>query len=77
MEDEKINRRRVALRRVNGGLMFLLAVSFYTLFYASAQVSTQLLLLMAVVVLLVVICILAYLDLRLTRQLRAKLRNPQ
>jgi hypothetical protein len=76
VEDQRLNGRRVALRRVGGVAMLLLGAFFFAGFYAldepqwSRGVLTGVWL--TVFALLVVIVILAMIDLRLTSQLRQR-----
>jgi hypothetical protein len=74
VEDQRINGRRVALRRAGGFAMFLLGALFFAGFYTfddprehpRAFVAIWL----SVFALLIAIVVLAMIDLRLTRQLR-------
>lgn len=72
VEAERLNRRRIRLRRMGGGVMFLLAVGFYAGFNAvnadehpRAFVTVW----MTVFVLLALLVILALVDVRLTWKL--------
>lgn len=78
IENEKINRRRLLLRRVGGGVMVTLAACFYALVHQLLEAeypSAKLLyMIVAVALLLVVILVLALVDLRLTWRLRRQQR---
>ena len=71
IEPPEFNSRRVRLRRINGGVMMLLAVSLWGLFNLGDRHGAMLAgLLLAVLVFLAAIVVLAMLDVRLTWQLR-------
>jgi hypothetical protein len=74
IEDQRINDRRIALRRVGGAVMLLLAGLFFTGVYALDQPGwapvTIMAVWLAVFVLLIAVVVLAMIDLRLTRKLR-------
>ena len=76
IEDERLNARRIALRRVGGVAMLLLGGFFFAGFYAFEnphETPTAFLAVwLTVFALLVVLVILALIDLRLTRQLRRR-----
>jgi uncharacterized membrane protein len=78
VESDRNNRLRIRLRRVNGGMMCLLAVC---LFLGAAALEKQwkavvtIALWAVVVVLLFLIGMLAMIDLRLTTRLRYQLRD--
>ena len=80
IEDKRLNRRRVRLRRAGGVVMLALAVLFYAGFHTvdpqndpNAFVTVWL----CVFVLLAMIIVLALLDMRLTYRLRASRRRQQ
>jgi drug/metabolite transporter (DMT)-like permease len=74
IEDQRLNGRRIALRRVGGLAMLLLGGFFFALFYAFEDPHRQpalfLGVLVAVFLLLIVLVVLAMIDVRLTRRLR-------
>lgn len=74
IEDQRINARRIALRRVGGVAMLLLGGFFFAGFYAFEdphQTPTAFLAVwLTVFALLAALVVLALIDLRLTRQLR-------
>lgn len=73
VEDERINRKRIHLRRGGGLVMLLLSVFFFAGFFTvDSQESAEAFLLvwLAVFVLLGTIVVLALMDLRLTLLLR-------
>jgi hypothetical protein len=78
IEDQRLNDRRIALRRVGGVVMLLLGALFFAGFVgldkdpAEQSPAAVLGIWGAVLVLLVVIVVLALIDLRLTSRLRAK-----
>src|SRR5215207_2835761 len=78
VEDQRLNDRRVALRRVGGVVMLLLAAFFFAGFVAldkdpaEQSPTTFLLIWVTVCVLLVVLIVLAMMDVRLTGRLRAR-----
>jgi hypothetical protein len=76
-ERDRLNVRRIRLRRVGGVVMLLLAVGFYLGFYAADPDRHPRLFAwvwMGVLLLLVVIVVLAMIDVRLTLVLRNDLR---
>jgi hypothetical protein len=81
VEDERINLRRIRLRRFGGATMLLLAVGLYLGFYAASdQVRPTLFVGVwcAVMILMVLLVVLAMLDVRLTFKLRnQRLRRRQ
>ena len=78
IEDERLNRKRVLLRRIGGGVMLGLAGCFLSLFWSfdldrTEHVSaTFFVVLLAIFGLLATIVVLALIDLRLTHQLRKR-----
>ncbi len=75
IEDQAINRRRVVLRRVGGGLMFILAVLLTAGFHSAAvERSGELFLAvwLGVASILGTLMILAMVDVRLTLKLRRR-----
>jgi hypothetical protein len=77
IEDAAINRRRAVLRRVNGGVMFLLAWGFYAGFFAVDAQRTPhafVAVWLSVLLLLLAIVLLAVADLRYTTRLRRRPR---
>lgn len=81
IEDQRLNTRRVALRRLGGVAMFLLGAFFFAGFYAfedpKQKPAAFLAVWLIVFALLIVIVVLAMIDLRLTRQLRARQKGSQ
>ena len=79
IEDQRLNERRVALRRVGGVVMLLLAALFFTGVVALDQPGWSRPVLMvvwlAVFVLLMMVVVLAMIDLRLTRKLRNRTKD--
>lgn len=76
VEDHQLNLRRMRLRRVGGGLMLALSVCFVLLFWSlQHNPPLALPLLAGVFLLLLAIVILAWIDVRLTRRLRAALKQ--
>lgn len=77
VEHPELNRRRILLRRIGGGAMFLLGVAFFAAFEALGRQSPVLFALtwLAVLVLMFIIVLLGLLDLRLTMQLRRRDRD--
>jgi UDP-N-acetylmuramyl pentapeptide phosphotransferase/UDP-N-acetylglucosamine-1-phosphate transferase len=78
IEQERLNRRRIRLRRIGGLVMLLLAAGFYLGFYGfeperrpRAFVGVW----MAVIVLLGVLVLLALIDVRLTLRIRDSRRH--
>jgi hypothetical protein len=70
------NRLRIRLRRVGGGLMIGLAVSFYVAYaIAERRPGVAVAAMAMVVVLLPAILFLAYVDLRLTRKMRERFKR--
>src|SRR5688500_17359011 len=80
IEDQRLNARRIALRRVGGVAMLLLGGFFFAGFYAfedpNQKPTAFLAVWLTVFGLLVVLVILALIDLRLTRQLRRRASEP-
>ena len=79
LEDQRLNRKRVRLRRAGGAAMLLLAVGFYVGFYAADPgVHPKLFVAawIAVLVLLAAIVVLALIDVRLTFRLRRRRHPP-
>ena len=76
IEEQRLNDQRVALRRVGGVVMLLLAGFFFTGVYALDQPGwaplTIMFVWLAVFVLLIAVVVLALIDLRLTRKLRSR-----
>jgi UDP-N-acetylmuramyl pentapeptide phosphotransferase/UDP-N-acetylglucosamine-1-phosphate transferase len=71
IENQRINHRRMQLRRVGGGAMLLLGICFYGLWTELERPGRGFqYLTLAVLALLLVIVALALLDLRLTLKLR-------
>ena len=78
VENERLNAKRIRLRRVGGFVMLLLAVAFFMLFYtfdSEDQALQFVVTLLAVLVLLCMILVLGLIDLRLTMKLRRSVRN--
>ena len=75
IEDMRLNTMRVRLRRVNGLVMMLLAVSFYAACYTAVEPRSVSWLFVSIVVLLAVMITMALVDLQLTRRLREQRRN--
>jgi hypothetical protein len=77
IESQRINHRRIQLRRVGGGAMLLLGVCFYALYVElERRGSAFYYLTLAVLALLMVIVGLALIDLRLTMKLRRNRPQP-
>lgn len=80
VEEERLNRVRIGLRRVGGVVMLCLAASFLAMFFAydlehfDRATPTFLVLLLSVFGLLGLIVVLALIDLRLTVKLRRRFR---
>ena len=74
IESERLNRRRIRLRRAGGGVLMLLGILFFA---GSQEISAVAFLAIwsCVMLLLVVIVILALIDLRLTWQLQRSRRQ--
>lgn len=73
LEEQRLNARRVRLRRIGGVVMLLLAVAFFALFNSVDPQRTPrpfLLLLASVFTLLAILIALALVDIRLTWKLR-------
>lgn len=75
IEAPRLNARRILMRRINGGVMFLLAIDFYVLIYSNVQVITRTYLAFAMLILMMLLLIFALADLRLTRKLREELKK--
>lgn len=76
-EHERLNRRRIRLRRLGGAVMLLMAIAFYAGFETfDPKHSPQAFVLTwaAVALLMVVILVLGLIDMRLTLQLRRRHR---
>ena len=74
LEDQRLNRRRVRLRRIGGGVMLVLAVGLYGGFYAADDRTHPWLFVIvwsAVMMLTAMLVVLALLDVRLTYRVRA------
>lgn len=74
IENERINRRRVRLRRAGGGVLMLLGVLFFAGSQELAPVP-YLLVWSGVMVLLLAIVVLALIDLRLTLEMQKSRRQ--
>jgi hypothetical protein len=76
IENQRLNDRRIALRRVGGVVMLLLGGFFFAGFYAFDEPLTRPALFvgvwLTVFALLVAVVVLALIDLRLTRKLRRR-----
>lgn len=73
LEDERLNRRRIRLRRMGGGVMLLLAACIYLGFYAADDRDHPWLFVIvwsAVMILMALLVVLALIDVRLTFRLR-------
>jgi UDP-N-acetylmuramyl pentapeptide phosphotransferase/UDP-N-acetylglucosamine-1-phosphate transferase len=73
VEDQKINRKRVLLRRVGGFAMVVLGACFYAGYYATdpkQPTRAFATLWFVVLMLMMLIMVLGLIDLRLTRRLR-------
>ena len=73
LEDQRLNRRRIRLRRIGGGVMLGLAVGLYVGFYAADERAHPWLFVIvwsAVMILIAMLVVLALLDVRLTYRLR-------
>ena len=80
IEQERLNRRRIRLRRFGGLVMLLLAVGFYLGFYGFApeqRPRTFVGVWLAVMVLLGMLVLLAMIDVRLTLRIRGSRRRQQ
>jgi hypothetical protein len=79
IEEQRLNDRRIALRRVGGVVMLLLAGFFFAGFYAFDDPPSRPALFvsvwLAVFALLIAVVVLAMIDLRLTRKLRSRTRD--
>ena len=78
IEDAATNRRRSVLRRINGGVMFLLAWGFYAGFFVVDAERTPhafIIVWLTVLLLLLAIVVLAVADLRYTTRLRRRPRS--
>ena len=74
-EDEKLNRRRIMLRRIGGFMMLLMAVAFYAGFETVGHRRSPVAFVyiwVAVAVMMVIILALGLIDMRLTLQLRRR-----
>lgn len=75
VEGQRLNLRRVRLRKITGFIMILLATCFFTLFWTfdpNHAPGAFVLMALAVLVLLGAIVVLAMIDLRLTWQIRRR-----
>src|SRR3954453_14831973 len=77
IENPRLNALRVRLRRVNGIVMMLLAVTFYGAYYAVMNESTAVWVSLSIVVLMVLMVVLALVDLQLTPKLRQQRNREQ
>ena len=81
IENQRLNSRRVALRRAGGAAMFLLGVFFFAGFRAledpKPSPSKFLAVWLTVFALLILVIVLAMIDLRLTRKLRVNQKGAQ
>ena len=78
VEDQRLNLRRVRLRRICGFVMLLLAICFFTLFWTFDPEQSAVpfaMMMIAVMILLAAVLILAMIDVRLTYQLRQRKNN--
>ena len=79
IEDQRLNERRVALRRVGGVAMFLLGAFFFAGFYAfedpRGSPGAFLAVWLAVFGLLILIVVLGMIDLRLTHRIRRAIKS--
>ena len=78
IEDERINRRRIWLRRVGGLAMVALGACFYAGYYATDPhhpTRAFAVLWFVVLMLMMLIMLLGLIDLRLTRRLREEQRR--
>jgi len=75
IENPHLNARRVFMRRINGVVMFLLAIDFYILCYAAMNSLAFIVVVVALFFLMILLLILALADLRLTRRLRDELKK--
>jgi Mn2+/Fe2+ NRAMP family transporter len=75
IESQRLNARRVLMRRINGTVMFLLAIDFYVISYAKVHVVTRVYLAFGLLILMMLLLIFALADLRLTRRLREELKK--
>ena len=76
-ENSELNRRRILLRRIGGGAMFLLGVAFFAGFELMDHQKPVLFALtwMGVALLMLFIVVLGLIDLRLTMRLRRRDRD--
>ena len=77
IENDAINRKRIKLRRLNGFVMFLLAILFFAGFWTvdpQQSAGWYLAIWLSVLLLLGLIVILVMIDLRLTLKLRDRKR---
>lgn len=76
-EQPELNRRRIRLRRVGGGAMFLLGIAFFVGFeYLDHQAPLLFAFTwLAIALLMVLIVVLGLIDLRLTMRLRRRDRD--
>lgn len=80
VEGQRLNLRRVRLRKIAGFIMMLLAICFFTLFWTfdpDHATGAFVLMALSVFILLAAVVVLAMIDLRLTWQLRDRARRDQ
>jgi Na+/H+ antiporter NhaD/arsenite permease-like protein len=77
IEDSQLNRFRIRLRRLNGMVMMLLAVTFFAAMHTVTQPGAAAVIFMLIMLLLAAMMILALIDVRLTRRLRAERKKDQ
>jgi hypothetical protein len=77
IEDPRVNLSRIRLRRVNGGIMLLLAVAFFigSQAWLQARAAGFIVVWLVVLGLMLMILVLALLDLRLTWKLHVARRG--
>jgi hypothetical protein len=77
IEDARVNLSRVRLRRINGGVMLLLAVTFFigSQAWLEASAAAFVVVWLGVLALMLMILLLALLDLRLTWKLHLARRR--
>ena len=78
IEDQRINRKRILLRRVGGLAMVVLGACFYAGYYSTDVTHPSrafALLWFVVLMLMMLIMVLGLIDLRLTRKLREEQRR--
>ncbi|HEX3357639.1 MAG TPA: hypothetical protein VHS31_11770 [Tepidisphaeraceae bacterium] len=72
VEDLRLNAVRIRLRRVNGIVMMMLAVSFYAACYTVNDARSASWVFISIIVLMAAMLVLALIDLQLTKRLRAR-----